>query len=162
MESARAQNSPPFHDGLRASGQGEVWHDCTEEAKFRQYGWRCSTNEDSYSTATLMGNWYEKTFDTRRASQRPLPSQFSHYFETTYSSAYKKEDSRPIYRTLKREPRSFPGHQPELDPPHTKCVPNSSYTLDFSGHGASCTGQTSARNLSAEESSLPVPVPVPQ
>uniref|UniRef100_A0A3B4DZN8 Uncharacterized protein n=1 Tax=Pygocentrus nattereri TaxID=42514 RepID=A0A3B4DZN8_PYGNA len=100
---------------------------------FRQYGWRCSTNEDAYSTATLLGNWAEKRVDTRRARElrRPLPSQFSHYFETTYSSAYYKEDKRPVYSTVKREPRSFPGHQPELDPPHTKRVPNSCYRLDF-------------------------------
>ncbi|XP_072549760.1 cilia- and flagella-associated protein 68 [Salminus brasiliensis] len=132
------QSSPPFHHTLRASGQGEVWQDFTDEAKFGQYGWRCSTNEDAYSVATLIGNWSEKRFDTRRAKnlQRPLPSQFSHYFETTYSSTYNKEDRSPVYSTVKREPRIFPGHQPELDPPHTKLVPDSCYRLDFSRHGS--------------------------
>ncbi|KAL6463387.1 hypothetical protein MHYP_G00277780 [Metynnis hypsauchen] len=97
----------------------EVWRDFTDEAKFRQYGWRCSTNEDAYSTATLIGNWAEKRVDTGRARElrRPLPSQAS------------------IAASVKREPRSFPGHQPELDPPHTKSVPNSCYRLDFSRHG---------------------------
>ncbi|KAI4875739.1 hypothetical protein NFI96_024249 [Prochilodus magdalenae] len=49
------------------------------------------------------------------------------------------QDSPPFHYTLrasgqavKREPRSFPGHQPELDPPHSKTVPNSCYRLDFS------------------------------
>ncbi|XP_051751231.1 UPF0686 protein C11orf1 homolog isoform X1 [Ctenopharyngodon idella] len=129
------RNGPAFHHMLRASGQSEVWYDFTDEAKFRQYGWRCSTNEDSYSNATLIGNWSEERFDTRRtvALRRPLPHQFSHYFETTYYSSYKKDDVQPIYTTPKRESRSFPGHQPELNPPHTKCVPNSCYRLDFKG-----------------------------
>ncbi|XP_030648841.1 cilia- and flagella-associated protein 68 [Chanos chanos] len=138
--------SPPFHYMLRASGQSEVWYDFTAECKFRQYGWRCSTSEDAYSTATLIGNWSEQRFDTRhaRAAYRPLPSQFSHYFETTYSSTYNKGENRPIHRTLGREPRSFPGHQPELDPPHTKGVPNSCYRLDFREH---------VQNNKSEESS---------
>ncbi|KAG7314511.1 hypothetical protein KOW79_021814 [Hemibagrus wyckioides] len=128
------ENSAHFYYMLRASGHGEVWRDLTEEDKFRQYGWRCTTNEDAYSPGTLIGNWSEKRFDTSlaKASRRPLPSQFSHYFDTTYSSSYNKEEKPPIYSSFKKEPRSFPGHQPELNPPHTKCVPNSCYRLDFS------------------------------
>uniref|UniRef100_A0A673M636 Uncharacterized protein n=1 Tax=Sinocyclocheilus rhinocerous TaxID=307959 RepID=A0A673M636_9TELE len=74
-------NDPPFHHMLRASGQAEVWNDFADEAKFRQYGWRCSTNEDSYSNATLIGNWSEERVDTRRtvALRRPLPHQVSQY-----------------------------------------------------------------------------------
>lgn len=34
-----------------------------------------------------------------------------------------------------REPRSFPGHQPELDPLHTKYAANSCYRQDFKSHG---------------------------
>uniref|UniRef100_A0A672LK17 Uncharacterized protein n=1 Tax=Sinocyclocheilus grahami TaxID=75366 RepID=A0A672LK17_SINGR len=45
---------------------------------------------------------------------------FSHYFETTYYSSYKKD-------ALKRESRSFPGHQPERDLPQTKCVEKKMY-----------------------------------
>ncbi|XP_043095380.1 UPF0686 protein C11orf1 homolog [Puntigrus tetrazona] len=128
-------DAPHFQHMLRASGQAEVWCDPTDEAKFRQYGWRCSTNEDSYSNATLIGNWSEERSDSRRAValRRPLPHQFSHYFETTYHSSYKKDSVRPIYAIPKRESRSFPGHQPELDPPGTNCVPNSCYRLDFKG-----------------------------
>lgn len=129
------KNRHAFHHMVRASGQSEVWYDFTDEMKFRQYGWRCSTNEDLYSNSTLIGNWSEESFDARRtvASRRPLPSQFSHYFETTYHSGYKKDDIQPIYTRPKREPRGFPGHQPELDPPHTKCVPDSCYRMDFKG-----------------------------
>lgn len=76
-EFSRIQSSPPFHHMLRASGQSEIWYDITDEEKFRQYGWRCSTNEDLYSNATLIGNWNEERFDTRRnvALRRPLPHQ---------------------------------------------------------------------------------------
>ncbi|KAI2664257.1 hypothetical protein H4Q32_002422 [Labeo rohita] len=72
-----SRNGPAFHHMLRASGQAEVWHDFTDDMKFRQYGWRCSTNEDSYSNTTLIGNWSEERFDTRRtvALRRPLPHQ---------------------------------------------------------------------------------------
>lgn len=71
------RDRPAFHHMVRASGQSEVWYDFTDEMKFRQYGWRCSTNEDSYSKSTLIGNWSEECFDTRRtvASRRPLPNQ---------------------------------------------------------------------------------------
>ncbi|MCI4394593.1 hypothetical protein PGIGA_G00170620 [Pangasianodon gigas] len=136
------ETSSPFYYMLRASGHGEVWRDFTEEVKFQQYGWRCSTNEEAYSAATLIGNWSEKRFDTSEAKalRRPLPSQFSHYFDTTYSFTYNKEEKPPVYSSFKKEPRSFPGHQPELDPPHTKHVPNSCYRLDFSGRHSS--GQT--------------------
>ncbi|XP_051970878.1 UPF0686 protein C11orf1 homolog [Xyrauchen texanus] len=135
-ESSSMKNGPPFQYMLRASGQCEVWCDYTDEAKFRQYGWRCSTSENAYSNTTLIGNWSEERFDTRRtvALRRPLPHQFSHYFETTYYSSYNKYEGRPVYQKPKREPRSFPGHQPELDPPHTKDVPNSCYRLDFKEH----------------------------
>lgn len=146
------ETSSPFYYMLPASGHGEVWRDFTEEAKFRQYGWRCFTNEEDYSTITLMGNWSEKRFDTGRAKalRRPLPSQFSHYYDTTYSSSYNKEEKSPVYRSFKKEPRSFPGHQPELDPPHTKRVPNSCYRLDFGGRHSSGQTKVIQENISRE------------
>ncbi|KAL2095111.1 hypothetical protein ACEWY4_009830 [Coilia grayii] len=127
---------PPFHYMLHASGQSEVWHDTFKDAKLSQYGWRCTTSENAYSTSTLIGNWSEKRFDICYTSKtrRPLPSQFSDYFETTYSSTYNKDEKNPIQIIHTREPRSFPGHQPELDPPHTKCVANSCYGQDFIAH----------------------------
>lgn len=69
-------SSPPFHYGLRASGQGEVWSDARPEDKFRQYGWRCGTNEDTYGPKTLIGNWVEQRKDDKyNRILRPLPSQ---------------------------------------------------------------------------------------
>ncbi|XP_061105375.1 UPF0686 protein C11orf1 homolog [Conger conger] len=134
MEFSWEDRSPPFHYMVQASGQGEVWKG--EDSKFQQYGWRGSTSEDSFSTGTLVGNWSEERSDVCHVSKRrPLPSQFSHYFETTYSSSYKKDDKQPFHTTgLKREARSFPGHQPELDPLHTRGVPSSIYRVDFKDH----------------------------
>ncbi|XP_054854399.1 uncharacterized protein CFAP68 isoform X2 [Eublepharis macularius] len=77
---------------LHADGHGEVWADWNSTSKFFQYGWRCTTNEDSFSNKTLLGNWNQERYDIRRVLQpKPLPSQFSHYFESTYSSDYSKE-----------------------------------------------------------------------
>ncbi|XP_064838560.1 UPF0686 protein C11orf1 homolog isoform X2 [Oncorhynchus masou masou] len=110
-------SSPPFHYMLRASGQSEVWSDARPEDKFHQYGWRCGTSEDGYGTRTLIGNWVEKQKDiTQYRKARPLPSQFSHYFDSTYSSSFNREEKRPIY-SLRKESKSFPGQQLELDLP---------------------------------------------
>ncbi|KAM9495029.1 cilia- and flagella-associated protein 68 isoform 3-T3 [Salvelinus alpinus] len=112
-------SSPPFHYMLRASGQSEVWSDAQPEDKFHQYGWRCGTSEDGYGTGTLIGNWVEQQKDiTQYRKARPLPSQFSHYFDSTYSSSFNREEKRPIY-SLRKESKSFPGHQLELDLPPT-------------------------------------------
>ncbi|XP_010865895.2 UPF0686 protein C11orf1 homolog [Esox lucius] len=126
--------SSPFHYMLRASGQSEVWSDERPEDKFHQYGWRCGTNEDGYGSGTLIGNWVEQWNDiTHYRKARPLPSKFSHYFDTTYSSSFNQEKKRPL-NTMTRGSRSFPGHQPELDPPHTKTPPNSCYRRDYPAH----------------------------
>ena len=68
--------SPPtFHGFLKASGHAEVWDD-TDEKKFEQFGWRSTTNESSYSTSTLIGNWNEEKFDIKEMVEgKPLPSQ---------------------------------------------------------------------------------------
>jgi len=86
MEFPWIRNSSAFHHMLRASGQSEVWYDFTDEAKFNQYGWRSSKKEDSYSNATLIGNWSEERFDTRRtvALRRPLPHQVGFVREKTW------------------------------------------------------------------------------
>ncbi|MGH0181134.1 UNVERIFIED_CONTAM: hypothetical protein FKN15_006302 [Acipenser sinensis] len=74
---------------MRATGHAEVWHDSDDSVKFQQYGWRCTKKEDAYSTRTLIGNWSEERRDLRSLAQRkPLPSQYSHYFGTTYSASY--------------------------------------------------------------------------
>nr|XP_029499996.1 UPF0686 protein C11orf1 homolog [Oncorhynchus nerka] len=119
--------SPPFHYMLRASGQSEVWSDARPEDKFRQYGWRCGTSEDGYGTRTLIGNWVEQQKDiTQYRKARPLPSQFSHYFDSTYSSSFNREEKRPIYSL--KESKSFPGQQLELDLPQEGLHQHQSHT----------------------------------
>ncbi|XP_064424760.1 UPF0686 protein C11orf1 homolog [Latimeria chalumnae] len=90
-----SRQTVPFRSMIRASGYAEVWN---ESNKFNQYGWKCATYEDQYSNDTLIGNWNEERFDIKKLVQRkPLPSQYAHYYQTTYSSAYNKEDRlRPL------------------------------------------------------------------
>ncbi|NXC40152.1 CK001 protein, partial [Penelope pileata] len=114
-----------------ATGHGELWEDEDSPAKFSQYGWRCTTNENQYSLKTLMGNWNEERFDIQSiARPRPLPSQYAHCFETTYAANYAKE-KRQRARRFEPEPHWFPGHQPELDPPLFKCTAQSCYSTDY-------------------------------
>ncbi|XP_063492605.1 cilia- and flagella-associated protein 68 isoform X4 [Symphalangus syndactylus] len=49
---------------INADGHGEVWTDWNNMSKFSQYGWRCTTNENTYSNRTLMGNWNQESLDT--------------------------------------------------------------------------------------------------
>ena len=66
---------PPLCGYLAATGHGEVW-DHTDEKKFKQFGWRCTTNETGYVNDTLIGNWTEERSDTRKlAESKPIPSQ---------------------------------------------------------------------------------------
>ncbi|XP_008259732.2 cilia- and flagella-associated protein 68 isoform X1 [Oryctolagus cuniculus] len=117
---------------INADGHGEVWTDWTDMSKFFQYGWRCTTNENSYSNRTLMGNWNQERYDLRNIVQpKPLPSQFGHYFETTYDTSYNNHMPLSTHR-FKREPHWFPGHQPELDPPQYKCTEKSTYMSSYS------------------------------
>ncbi|XP_075046207.1 cilia- and flagella-associated protein 68 [Mixophyes fleayi] len=105
-----------FGSDLKADGHGEVWIDFKSDDKFKQYGWRCTTKEDSYSNKTLIGNWNQERYDLCKIEERkPLPSQYAHYYKTTYSDGYsRKNDS--MRQVFKREPHIFPGHQPELNP----------------------------------------------
>ncbi|XP_021093566.1 UPF0686 protein C11orf1 homolog isoform X2 [Heterocephalus glaber] len=74
---------------INADGHGKVWTDWNDASKFFQYGWRCTTNENSYCNRTLMGNWNQERYDLRNIVQpKPLPSQFQHCFETTYDTSY--------------------------------------------------------------------------
>ncbi|XP_062995500.1 cilia- and flagella-associated protein 68 [Elgaria multicarinata webbii] len=122
----------PHHGSLlRASGHGEVWTDWNSTSKFFQYGWRCTTNEDSYTNKTLLGNWNEERYDIRKVLQpKPLPSQYAHYFESTYSSDYSKEKPHST-RRVTRDAHWFPGHQPELEPPPIKPTARSCYMIDY-------------------------------
>lgn len=72
---------PSFSGFLKASGQAEVWDD-TDVKKFQQFGWRSTTNESSYSTGTLVGNWSEEKFDSKEIfKSKPLSSQVHIYYK---------------------------------------------------------------------------------
>ncbi|KAM7085124.1 cilia- and flagella-associated protein 68 isoform 1-T1 [Molossus nigricans] len=81
--------NPHYGSLINADGHAEVWTDWNDMSKFFQYGWRCTTNENAYSNHTLMGNWNQERYDLKNIMQpKPLPSQFGHYFETTYDISY--------------------------------------------------------------------------
>ncbi|XP_070551304.1 cilia- and flagella-associated protein 68-like [Ptychodera flava] len=127
-----------FRSMIRASGLGEVWTHGTDDVKFSQYGWRCTTKEDAYKPATLIGNWNEKNFDIERLKvPKRLPSQYEHYFETTQGASYNKEPAK-VPEVLKhleaRETFAFPGHQPELDHPSLKAEYNAFETTSRAGY----------------------------
>ncbi|KAM6191133.1 LOW QUALITY PROTEIN: cilia- and flagella-associated protein 68 [Sarcoramphus papa] len=115
---------------MHATGHRELWINWDSTSKFSQYGWR-TTNENDYSVKILMGNWNEERYDIQRIVQpKPLPSQYTHCFETTYSSDYNKGKHQRIKR-FEREPRWFPGHHPELEPPSFNPTAQSCYTIDY-------------------------------
>lgn len=69
------------------------------------------------------------------------PLQFSHYFQTSYSNDFKtKNQVKVVPDHVKKvggspmEARSFPGHQPELDPLHFKSTYNSFSTTSSSAY----------------------------
>ncbi|XP_066920058.1 cilia- and flagella-associated protein 68-like [Clytia hemisphaerica] len=116
----------PFTN-LSASSNGEIY-DITDAKKFVEFGWRCSTNESGFKSETLIGNWNEERYDIKYlAKKKPIPSQYNHYFETTHRKSYstkKNIQNLPDHVKLlggsQCEPRTFPSHQPELDPPSFK------------------------------------------
>lgn len=118
----------PFCSQIRASGLAEVWTHNADHQKFGQFGWRCTNKENSYSNDTLVGNWNEQRFDLSRQRQaKPLPSQYAHYFETTYRSNFNEggnEVPRKMTHMKARGPHAHPGHQPELDSDQLKAVYN--------------------------------------
>ncbi|XP_072011851.1 cilia- and flagella-associated protein 68 isoform X2 [Engystomops pustulosus] len=121
-----------FSSDLKADGHGEVWADMRPETKFKQYGWRCKTKEDSYCNKTLIGNWNQERYDLRKLEERrSMPSQYSHYYETSYNAEYLRNGSSTGRQVFKREPHAFPGHQPELIPPQYKPPEKSCYMIDY-------------------------------
>lgn len=71
---------PDFCSMIRgATGGGEVWSHTDEKLKMKQYGWRCTTNENVYGTGTLIGNYNEERFDLKEVKKnKPLSSQVKH------------------------------------------------------------------------------------
>ncbi|XP_049634375.1 UPF0686 protein C11orf1 homolog [Suncus etruscus] len=119
--------NPHYGSLIHANGHAEVWTDWNDISKFFQYGWRCNTNENAYSIQTLMGNWNQDRFDLKYIMQpKPLPSQFGHYFETTYDESYNSKIPLPTHR-YRKQTHWFPGHQPELEPNQHQCREKSTY-----------------------------------
>ncbi|KAK3597988.1 hypothetical protein CHS0354_042341 [Potamilus streckersoni] len=131
-------SEPAFRSMVRASGLGEVWTHAKDDEKFKQFGWRCTNSENLYSRPSLIGNWNEESFDISRTRQaKPIPSQYNHYFETTYDTDYNKnpyEVPKELKHLKERHPHSFPGHQPEIDSAKVKSVYNSWETTTRSGY----------------------------
>ncbi|KAK2148514.1 hypothetical protein LSH36_492g02002 [Paralvinella palmiformis] len=120
---------PPFCSMVRSSGLAEVWTHNHDDLKFRQFGWRCTNQENEFSKDTLVGNWNEERFDIEEQKKaKPLPSQHEHYFGSTYGANYNKKPIE-VPPQLKhfdaRQPYAHPAHQPELDPPCLKEIYNS-------------------------------------
>lgn len=137
------ERNPAFRSDIRASGLGEVWTHTHDQLKFTQFGWRSTTKESSYSNNTLIGNWNEERFALKHVyADKPLPSQFNSYFETTATASFpsKKSDASIASERLDlqsrsgKEPISFPGHQPELDHPLDKEMYNSFMTTSRLGY----------------------------
>ncbi|NXD85025.1 CK001 protein, partial [Halcyon senegalensis] len=92
-------------------------------ALYSQYGWRCTTNENDYSTKNLVENWNEEQYDTQRIVQPTTVSsqiwfvvvffQRAHCFETTYSSDDKMGKHQRMKSTCAEWKHT---HHPELEP----------------------------------------------
>ena len=79
-------NRPTFSGFLKASGKAEIW--TNTEGNNCQPPWQLL---NTYTSDTLIGNWNEERFDVKELSQtKCLPSQYDHYFETTYRQGYSK------------------------------------------------------------------------
>ncbi|XP_040282346.1 UPF0686 protein C11orf1 homolog [Bufo bufo] len=121
-----------FGSDLKADGHGEVWLDIRPDTKFKQYGWRCTTKEDSYCNKTLIGNWNQEHYDLcKLAERKPTVSQYAHYYETSYGAEYLRNKGSAGRQVFKREPHVFPGHQPELNPPQSQSQRKSCYMMDY-------------------------------
>ena len=86
------EGHPSFQGFVKASGQAELWDKGAGKLKSgdQLVGW-CRKHTTDYLSDTLIGNWNEERFDvTKLAQSKCLPSQYSHYFETTYSQGYSR------------------------------------------------------------------------
>lgn len=108
---------------MRSSGLAEVWTHTHDNLKFKQFGWRCTTKENSYSDQTLVGNWNQQRFDTQRRLRRVTMPGDDDTWDTTYREGYNRIDliqeneaSLKLKANHKEEKNAFPHHQPEEDP----------------------------------------------
>ena len=70
-----SQQQQGFQSFLKSSGLAEIYYS-NQDKKLQELGWGTTTNEGNYSQSTLIGNWYENSFDVKEmAKRKPLPSQ---------------------------------------------------------------------------------------
>ena len=68
---------PNFSGFTQASGQLNLLSESPQE-KLNTFGWKVTTNEELYTSDTLIGNWNEERFDLKNLRRpKPLPSQVS-------------------------------------------------------------------------------------
>ena len=78
------KESPIFSGFVKASGS---WGGRTRRRNHALKWAELST----YSEGVLVSNWNEEKFDVKSLSKpTPLPSQFDHYYQTTYRDSYNK------------------------------------------------------------------------
>ena len=142
MDKTRTNQAPSQIDSESNESSLEIFRRKKErfsEEAINQNEWISNTTQTSYSTDTLIGNWYEDLFDIKNlAKPKCVPSQYNHYFETTYTNDISKQRP-PVPKVLAqyREPEvpAYPAHQPILDTSRAKSEYNayiSTYSAAYS------------------------------
>lgn len=80
-----------FSGFVKVSGRTKTW-DNKKNCRSDKLRW---AEDKTYSDGTLIYNWNEDKFDLKKISQStPLPSQFDHYYHTTYKRSFSKEQPK--------------------------------------------------------------------
>ncbi len=86
------EENPTFTGFLKASGRTTTWSKSSRQ-RLNEIRW---AELQTYNTSTLIANWNEDKYDVRNVSKRsPLPSQYDHYYVTTYRRSYAKAPMKP-------------------------------------------------------------------
>lgn len=85
---ATQDHSPTFSGFVKAEGQATSMPKRMPQPKSGTH-W---ANRKTYSEGTLIYNWNEDKFDVRSMSKLvPQPSQFDHYYQSTYRDSYSSD-----------------------------------------------------------------------
>lgn len=83
--SAVVEESPKFTGFVKATGHTTTWTRSNIQ-KLNELRW---AELKTYSAGTLISNWNEDKYDVKSMSKcRPLPSQYDHYYVTTYRGSF--------------------------------------------------------------------------
>ena len=86
------EESPTFTGFLKASGRTTTWSKSSRQ-RLNEIRW---AELQTYTAGTLIANWNEDKYDIRSMSKcSPLPSQYDHYYITTYRNSYAKAPMKP-------------------------------------------------------------------